>query len=83
MPYVRGNELPEALQREALARYVHRYTAEHIPAWVRHESYSGRRVPVQFRSDEEWLSNTDFYVTKTGKLHATRDCMSYPTWPTY
>lgn len=74
----RGDLLSLDAQREALARFVHRYTGDHQPAWV-----SGMTC-LQSASDAEWLAHTYFEVTKAGKLHrgnAGRYCYSYPTWP--
>jgi hypothetical protein len=80
--YVNGLTLSPALQREALTRYVHRFTGEHAPAWARSPRPCGRPYPVQFRDDRDWLANTDFPVTKAGELSAwPGDCRSRPTWP--
>lgn len=80
--YVRGSDMSPALQREALACYVHRFTREHRPAWSREEWKDGKTYPVQFDSDADWLANTFFPVTKAGDLSKRpSDCRSYPTWP--
>ena len=71
-----GYALRPEEQREALARFVHRYTRENIPAWSKIAN-----SPVQFASDAEWLGNTLFRTNKDGALHATASCNSYPTWP--
>lgn len=76
----RGSDLSPALQRQALATYVHRFTGDHRPAWSRKPRDDGRPYPLQFASDREWLEHTDFPVTKTGRL-AEGDCYSRPTWP--
>ncbi len=85
---LRGDLLPERLQRDALARYLHRFTREHVPVWARKPRKDGRRYPVQFASDAEWLARTLFPVTvrKDGTLGdhtlGTRGrCLSYATWP--
>lgn len=75
-PRTKGSLLRPAEQAEALARFVHRHTKDHRPAWARHEEY-----PVQFASDAEWLANTVFRTNKDGTLHATAHCESAPTWP--
>lgn len=80
--YVNGAELSPELRRAALARYVHRFTAEHVPAWARQPRPDGTPYPVQFASDADWLANTDFPVTKAGQLaERPSDCRSRPTWP--
>lgn len=80
--YVNGLALSPALQREALARYVHRFTRDNVPAWAKKPRPDGRPYPVQFGSDSEWLAKTYFPVTARGKL-AKRPghCQSHPTWP--
>jgi hypothetical protein len=80
--YVNGARLSPALQQEARRRYVHRFTGEHAPAWTRSPRPCGRPYPVHFRDDSDWLANTDFPVTKAGRL-ADRPsaCQSRPTWP--
>lgn len=78
----RGTDLPPRLQREALARYVHRFTAEHVPAWAREPRPDGRPYPVQFANDADWLAHTDFPVTRRGEISARpSSCYSRPTWP--
>jgi hypothetical protein len=78
---MRGCDMPQALQREALACFVHRYTRSHKPQWASHPMPSGKAYPVQFASDADWLANTTFQVTLAGKLHRNADCHSSPTWP--
>lgn len=80
--YVNGLALSPALQREALARYVHRFTRDHVPAWAKQPQPDGRSYPVHFDSDSEWLAKTYFPVTARGKLAARPgNCQSHPTWP--
>jgi len=67
---VHGNELAPARQREALRSYVARYTGDHKPQWARQPMPNGNAYPVQFADDAEWLANTQFWVTKTGRLAA-------------
>lgn len=75
--YVNGMSLAPATRREALARYVHRYTRRHVPAWARGTNYK-----PQFADDADWLANTDFPVTKSGRLaNHPEGCRSRPTWP--
>lgn len=81
-----GDELSPATRRDALARYVHRYTGEHVPAWATTADpryFEGGRYPVQFATDADWLKATHFAVTKSGKLNNRyRHCETgAPDWP--
>lgn len=77
MQDVKGIDLPYNLRREVLRSYVHRYTGEHKPQWVKDDS-----TPVQFKDDEDWLRNTTFKVTNKGTLSRRHNfCESSPTWP--
>ena len=60
-----GHQLSPALRREALAAYVHRYTAEHVPSWSRKPAPNGRHYAPQYRSDSEWLDKTRFPITRS------------------
>ena len=80
-PFVAGNSFPRAIQRELLSRYVHRYTMDHKPAWVRNPRPDGRPYMPQYASDAEWLAKTYFNVKANG-TPANADCYSAtPTWP--
>lgn len=46
---------------QACARYVHRYTMEHVPAWVRTPSPNGKYYAPQFKTDREWYEKTKFH----------------------
>ena len=38
--------------------------------------------PIQFKDDQDWLANTRFRVTDTGRLDTVaKCCCSTPTWP--
>jgi hypothetical protein len=77
-----GTELPAQTQQECLRRYVHRFTAEHKPAWASKEWKDGLPYPVQFASDADWLAHTEFAVTGNGALdERIGHCFSNPTWP--
>lgn len=79
---VLGSQLSAADQKHVLAAYVHRYTREHKPGWACYSKLDGKPYRPQFASDAEWLANTRFQVTKSGKLDArVRSCYSTPTWP--
>lgn len=77
MKQIQGDKMKPEAQREAMSRFVHRWTGDHTPNWV--YRFTGK---LQFGSDKEWLANTKFWVTKSGNLskrHST--CESTPTWP--
>ena len=43
---------------------------------------NGKRYPIQFKDDREWLHNTVFQTTREGKLdRRCKYCRSQPTWP--
>lgn len=73
-----GTELSAPVQADALRRYVHRFTGDHKPQWVKDEA----KTPLQFIDDRDWLAHTRFAVTKRGALHGSiHHCESSPTWP--
>ena len=82
-----GHQLSPALRREAMAAYVHRYTAEHVPSWSRRPAPNGRHYAPQYQSDREWLDKTRFPITRSGqgirlKSGSTIHCESNdPSWP--
>ena len=82
-----GHQLSPALRREALAAYVHRYTAEHVPSWSRTPAPNGRHYAPQYESDGEWLDKTRFPITRSGqgirlKSGSNIHCESNdPSWP--
>lgn len=79
MRTLKGNQMNPIAQAAALSKYVHRYTMDHAPRWVRDAEVS---YPVQFASDQDWLANTSFHVTKEGYLDERYAyCESNPTWP--
>jgi hypothetical protein len=82
MRYVKGSELSAELQRECLAKFVHRYTVDHKPEWAKQPMGNGKLPPVQFISDREWLEHTLFPITNAGKLALRHSCNSNPTFPT-
>lgn len=65
---------------QACARYPHRYTMEHVPAWARQSAPNGKFYAPQFRSDREWYEATKFHGESD---FATRKhCYtSGQTWP--
>jgi hypothetical protein len=78
----KGNQLRDVDQVYVLAAYVHRFTKQHVPAWARHPRVDGKPYMPQFADDADWLANTEFAVTKSGRLDMrTNKCFSTPTWP--
>lgn len=77
-----GNELSALDQRYVLSAFVHRFTKDHKPAWSRKLRDDGKPYPVQFASDADWLANTEFAVTRDGRIdRRCHECYSTPTWP--
>jgi len=73
----KGSSLKREVQKDCLRKFVHRYTKDHIPNWVK----SGK-TPVQFESDIDWLEHTFFQTKKDGTLDERYCfCESNPTWP--
>jgi hypothetical protein len=79
--YFNGSLLTPDQRRQALAMYVHRFTGQHVPEWARHPINGKHHYQVQFRDDADWLANTDFPITKAGKIASRGRCRSTPTWP--
>lgn len=66
---------------EAKARYVHRYTADHVPEWAKHAAPNGKYYAPQYVSDWEWFCNTQFPPNNPLGPRVT-DCYSDgQTWP--
>lgn len=65
----------------ARAQYVHRFTCEHIPAWVHKRAPNGKFYAPQYRNDAEWYENTIF-PGEQGHPRKEDHCMSDgQTWP--
>jgi hypothetical protein len=65
---------------QAKARYLMRYTMEHVPQWARQEC-NGRYYAPHFRTDREWYDNTKF-KGEDGWLGVGTDCYTTgQTWP--
>lgn len=76
---VPGTMLCDEDRKHVLAAYVHRYTGEHVPEWVR---AAGQLYPVQFKDDLDWLAHSYFAVRRDGRLdERVKHCESHPTWP--
>lgn len=84
-PYTKmrlGSELSPAVQAECKARWIHRFTGEHRPAWADKPMPDCKRYQVQFKDDADWLAHTLFCCNKDGSLNkSARYCESSPTWP--
>lgn len=79
---VTGNALTREDQCRVLAAYVHRFTGNHVPAWARKPRPDGKRYPLQFANDDDWLRHTLFVIRSDGRLDdRVRQCHSRPTWP--
>lgn len=66
---------------EACAKFVHRYTMEHVPAWARVQAPNGKFYAPQFRSDAEWYRNTRF-AGEPGHFGRAHECYTTgETWP--
>jgi hypothetical protein len=85
MPHwINGAQMSKKLQEAAKTRFVHRFTAEHVPAWYNGNAHSaGGKMYPHFASDADWLANTEFCLTKDGRRfnEAMKYCRSSPTWP--
>jgi len=77
----KGIELHPDDQKRALSAYVHRFTGEHKPEWASDPRPDGTPYKRQFKDDREWLENTSFVVTKSGRLDKrAKHCQSTSTW---
>lgn len=68
---------------QAKARYVHRFTMEHTPAWALVQMPNGKHYAPQFRTDSEWFRNTIF-PPNNPIARSKRDTSCYTsnqTWP--
>lgn len=82
MKMIQGTKLSPEDQRLVLAAYVHRFTGEHKPGWARKPWKDGKPYPVQHATDKDWLAETTFAVTKSGRLDMrVQHCHSVPSWP--
>ena len=74
---------------QACARYIHRFTMEHVPAWAaRRPCDDGGDATwyyaPQFLSDREWYDNTVFPSEPEHSAISKRDTSCYTTgqtWP--
>lgn len=81
-PSKNGKQLSQLSQQQALEVYLSRYTGSHTPDWVKMREGCSEVIELQFVDDNEWLTNTEFFVDDNGELDTNRDmCFSIPTWP--
>jgi hypothetical protein len=66
---------------QAKARYVHRFTVEHIPAWALQARVDGTFYAPQFASDQEWYDNTLFPGEGHVKPREKHCFTTGQTWP--
>jgi len=79
---IRGSELSAKLQNEVKRAFVHRYTGEHSPEWIKLPRANGVPYLLQFKDDADWLASTFFWITAKGNLaKRPNSCESTPTWP--
>ncbi len=53
--------MPRPISFEAAkARYVHRFTCEHVPAWAKQQNPNGSYPAPQFATCREWYDSTLF-----------------------
>ena len=76
MRQVYGNQLSQEAQQEALNRFLHRMTKESIERWPVFADWMIRRGGYRLPpiSDQEWLAQTLFWVTDSGRLAKRRHC---------
>lgn len=70
--------------KEAQARYVHRFTMDHVPEWAREKRSDGTYYAPQYRSDKEWYDNSLFPGDKDYPFKGWMDgscCSRNETWP--
>jgi hypothetical protein len=80
--FIKGSCLSKLNQTNVKQMFVHRYTRDFKPSWANNPWKDGKPYPIQFASDEDWLENTYFRVTKKGNLdERSKHCESNPTWP--
>ena len=68
---------------DACRVYVNRYTMEHVPDWAKHRAPGGGYYAPQYRTDEEWYTNTKFPgEAGNPQVPGTSDCYTTgQTWP--
>jgi hypothetical protein len=64
---------------QAKAKYVHRFTMEHIPNWAKKPLKNETYYAPQYRSDAEWFKLSVF--PPNNPLSKTDCCSMEQTWP--
>jgi hypothetical protein len=68
----------------AKARFQHRYTIEHVPAWARQRAGNGKYYAPQYASDREWYEKTRFYgedeMASKGRCYSSDESWPLGTW---
>jgi hypothetical protein len=73
---------PNLSFKEACARYVHRYTLQHIPQWAKSPMPNGKYCAPQYLTDQEWYDNTLFPPHALSMSKKDTSCYSNgQTWP--
>ena len=66
---------------QACARYPHRFTLDHVPAWANVPCDNGTFYAPQFATDAEWYANT-LFPGEPGLHGNSRHCYTRGrTWP--
>lgn len=60
----KGSLLREDQKKAVKDLFIHRYTGDHTPDWVS-PPFDGH---PHYESDDEWLANTTFQMTRHGEL---------------
>jgi hypothetical protein len=67
--------------QQAKARWVNRYTMEHVPSWARIADDNGKYYAPQFATDMEWYENT-LFPGEAGHVGTAATCYTTgQTWP--
>jgi|SRR5580700_298042 hypothetical protein len=66
---------------QACARFVHRYTMDHVPQWARRVRENGSFYAPQFASDREWYERTIFPGEPGVHGNSSHCYTSGQTWP--
>ena len=66
---------------EARARFVHRFTMEHVPAWAFQTRPDGSFYAPQFATDREWYEATRFPGEPGIHGNSCHCFTGAPTWP--
>jgi hypothetical protein len=66
---------------QAKAKYVNRFTMEHVPAWAKKPMANGKYYAPQYESDAEWYAST-LFPGEPGHHNGKNHCQSSnQTWP--